>query len=76
MVALVRAEVIAEAVDALGKQRDLDFGRPGVIGGALELGNHTGFLFSGERHLKFDPYERIYYLDFRARILQKRSCKA
>ena len=37
MVALVRAEVVAEAVDALGKQRDLDFGRPGVIGGTLEL---------------------------------------
>jgi hypothetical protein len=39
------------------------------------LGDHTGFLFSGERHLGVDPSE-LYYLDFRARILQKRSTKA
>src|SRR5262245_48323041 len=50
MVALVRAEVIAEAVDALGKQSDLDFGRTSVIGGALELRDHTGFFVSGEGH--------------------------
>ena len=31
VVALVRGEVVAEAVDALGQQRDLDFGRAGVI---------------------------------------------
>jgi hypothetical protein len=50
MVALVRAEVFAESIDALGEQCDLDFGRAGVIGGALELRDDTGLLFSGERH--------------------------
>src|SRR5688572_6462967 len=50
VVALVRAEVLAEAVDALGKQRDLDFGRTSVIRRTLELGNDTGFFFSGKRH--------------------------
>jgi hypothetical protein len=50
MVALVRAEVLTEAIDALGKKRDLDFGRTGIVGGALELRDYTGFLFSGERH--------------------------
>src|SRR5262245_56450468 len=50
MVALVRAEVVAEAVDALGEQRDLDFGRTSVIRRATELGNDTGFFYSGKRH--------------------------
>src|SRR5688572_9778611 len=50
MVALVRAEVVTEAVDALGEQCDLDFGRAGVIGGATELRDDAGFLVSGERH--------------------------
>src|SRR5688572_31239455 len=50
MVALVRAEVFAESVDALRQQCDLDFGRAGVIGGALKLRDDAGLLFSGERH--------------------------
>jgi hypothetical protein len=50
VIALVRAEVLTEAADALGKQRDLDFRRTGVVGGALDLRDHTGFLFSGKRH--------------------------
>ena len=36
MVALVGAEVLAQFVDAGGKQRNLDFGRTGVLGAALE----------------------------------------
>src|SRR5689334_24300206 len=55
MVALVRAEVIAESVNALGKQRDLYLGRTSVIRSATEVGNDTGFFFSGKRHLVFDP---------------------
>src|SRR4051812_27168298 len=50
MVTLVRAEVVAEAVDALGQQRDLDFGRTSVIRRATEVGNDTRFFFSGKRH--------------------------
>src|SRR5688572_23540001 len=50
VVALVRAEVFAKAVDALGEKSDLDFGRAGVVGGALELREYTGLLFSSKRH--------------------------
>jgi hypothetical protein len=50
VVTLVRAEVFAEAVDALGKQRDLDFGRAGVIGGATEL-RDTPVFFSVARDI-------------------------
>jgi hypothetical protein len=50
VVALVRAEVVAEAVDALRQEGDLDFGRTSVIRRATELGNDTGFFFSGKRH--------------------------
>src|SRR6185436_483343 len=55
MVTLVCAEVVAETVDTLGEQGDLDFRRAGVVGGATELRDYTGFLFSGERHLCCDP---------------------
>src|SRR5215207_3438901 len=64
MVALVRAEVVSEPVDAFGEQRDLDFGRAGVIGGALELRDHSGFLFSGERHQSLILQNVNIYLDF------------
>src|SRR4051794_33075014 len=63
MVTLVRAEVITQAVDALGQERDLDFGRAGVIGGALKLRDNTGLLFSGERH-QSGFLERKYLPDF------------
>ena len=55
MVALVRAEVIAEAVDALGKQRDLDFGRAGVVGGAPEFGDHIRLSFQWRETSCIDP---------------------
>src|SRR3954470_22188318 len=41
VVALVRAEVISESVDALGEQCDLDFRRTGVVGGAPKLRDYT-----------------------------------
>src|SRR5687768_13465803 len=50
MVALVRAEVFTESIDALGEQGNLDFRRAGVVGGALELRDDAGLLFSGKRH--------------------------
>jgi hypothetical protein len=72
----VRAEVVAETVDALGQQRNLDFWRAGVVGGATELRDYTGFLFSGERHLWFRPWSENLVCILRARILQKSFRKA
>ncbi len=36
----VRLEMLGEAVDALGEERDLHFGRPGIGPGALVLLHH------------------------------------
>src|SRR5262245_48622894 len=44
MVALVRAEVLAQAVDTRGQQRDLDFRRTGVVGIAGVLGDDSALL--------------------------------
>jgi hypothetical protein len=76
MVTLVCAEVFAETIDALGQQRNLDFGRAGVVGGALELRDYTGFLFSGKRHLGFVLKSEFLTCILRARILQKSILKA
>jgi hypothetical protein len=40
----VRLEVLGEAVDALGQERDLHLGRAGVLSRALVLLHHLLFL--------------------------------
>src|SRR5690606_13446430 len=46
MVTLVRVEVTAEAVDALGQQCNLHFRRAGVFRVAAELGEDAALLFA------------------------------
>jgi hypothetical protein len=39
--------MLTEAGDPFGQQRDLHFGRPGVLGPAAELREDSALLFSG-----------------------------
>jgi hypothetical protein len=69
MIALVSAEMSSQAVDALGQQRNLDFGRPGIFGIAPVLRDHTALLFRGQSHcvqnLCTKPY-RVRHFEGRA----------
>jgi hypothetical protein len=47
MVALVRGEMLAQAVDALGQQRDLNLGGACVGRTALKLRQNPAFLLTG-----------------------------
>ena len=40
----VRLEMLGEPIDALGQERNLDFGRAGVLAGALVLLDHLRLL--------------------------------
>src|SRR5579871_1261723 len=55
VVALVGAEVRTKPIDALRKQRDLDFGRARILGIAAVLGNHTALVFCGQGHGRWKP---------------------
>ncbi len=44
VIVLVHFEVFGEVVDTKGKQSDLGFGRPGVVGGFLEALSSENFL--------------------------------
>jgi hypothetical protein len=50
MVGFVRGEVLAQAVDALGQQGNLNFGRTGVLRAALELTDDVRLFFASEWH--------------------------
>src|SRR5215510_8234329 len=50
MVLLVRLEMIRQTVDALGEQRDLHFGRPGVPIMCFELIDEASLLLDGQPH--------------------------
>src|SRR4026207_2308957 len=50
VIVLVGLEVVGEAVDALGKQRDLDLGRAGVALVHLELLDEALLLVRGQPH--------------------------
>src|SRR5688572_13841946 len=47
----VRLEVLRQAVDALGEERNLDFGGAGVVSGALVLLYDLRFLRNLQTHL-------------------------
>src|SRR5262245_7582273 len=47
----MRLEMLGEAIDALGEQRDLHLGRAGVLAGALVLLNHLLLLYDLQCHL-------------------------
>lgn len=51
MILGVIGEMFAEVFDASGQQRNLDFGRTGVVGNATVVGDDLAGLFVGERHL-------------------------
>ena len=46
VIPLVSREVVAKASDPFGQQRNLHFGRPGVLGPAAELREDSALLFS------------------------------
>jgi hypothetical protein len=46
----VRGEVLAQAIDALGQQGNLDFGRTGVLRAALEFTDDARLFFSSQWH--------------------------
>jgi hypothetical protein len=50
VVGFVCGEVLAQAVDALGQQRNLNFGGTGVLRAALEFTDDAGLFFSSEWH--------------------------
>jgi hypothetical protein len=50
MVGFVRGEVLAQAVDALGQQGNLNFGRTGVLRAALEFTDYVRFFFASKWH--------------------------
>src|SRR5450631_2373639 len=50
MVLDVALEMIVEAVDARGQQRDLNLGRPGVAGSALMLGDDFRLVLNRDCH--------------------------
>jgi|ERR1019366_10013175 hypothetical protein len=50
MVFHVRLEMLGEVRDALGQERDLDLGRPGVVVVRLELGDDFEFFFGVQGH--------------------------
>jgi hypothetical protein len=52
MVGLVRGEMLAQAVDALGQQGNLNFGRTGVLRAALEFTDDARLFFSSKWHGK------------------------
>ena len=60
IVLVVRLEMIRQRVDAVGQDRDLDFGRTGVIGSAGVIGNHFGFAFRGNRHRSYSTASSAY----------------
>jgi hypothetical protein len=47
MITLVCREVLAESVDAFGKERDLHFRGTGVGGAAAELGEDAALFLAG-----------------------------
>src|SRR5690242_4985216 len=51
----VRLEMLGKHVDALGEERHLDFGRPGVVLGALVLGDDARLVCGGYGHGKNSP---------------------
>src|SRR6185295_1558020 len=55
VVLLVGLEVVGEAVDPLGQQRDLDLGRAGVALVDLELLDQTLLLVLGQPHTEILP---------------------
>jgi hypothetical protein len=52
VILLVIREMLGEVFDARGKQRNLDFGRARVVGGAAVIRNDLAGLFVRERHLR------------------------
>src|SRR5437762_504320 len=54
----VGLEVLGEAVDALGQQRDLHLGRPGIVACPLMLLDHLRFLRYLQCHFASSPLLR------------------
>jgi hypothetical protein len=50
MVGLVRGEMLAQAVDALGQQGNLNLGGTGVARTALEFTDDSAFFFASKWH--------------------------
>jgi len=50
MVGFVRGEVLAQAVDALGQQGNLNFGGTGVLRAALKFTDDARLFFASEWH--------------------------
>jgi hypothetical protein len=50
VVSLVRGEVLAQSVDALRQQGDLNFGRSRVVRAPLELADDIRLFFSSKWH--------------------------
>jgi hypothetical protein len=50
MVGFVSGEVLAQAVDALGQQGNLNFGRTGVLRAALEFTDYVRLFFASKWH--------------------------
>jgi hypothetical protein len=50
MVGFVRGEMLAQAVDALGQQGNLNFGGTGVLRAALEFTDDARLFFSSKWH--------------------------
>jgi hypothetical protein len=51
MILLVTVEVVAQAIDARGQERDLDFGGTGIFRIAAVAGDDFLFLLGRENHL-------------------------
>lgn len=67
----VDLEVLGQMVDGRGENRDLYFGRAGVVGTAAVFPGDFGFAFFGERHEK-----RLLQQDGLARVQGWRSAPA
>jgi hypothetical protein len=50
MVGLMGGEMLAQAVDALGQQRNLNFGGTGVLRAALEFSDDVRLFFASKWH--------------------------
>jgi hypothetical protein len=50
MIRCVRGEMLAQAVDALGQQGNLNFRRPGIVRAALEFTDDVRLFFASEWH--------------------------
>src|SRR5580704_1168308 len=50
VIGFVRGEMLAQAVDALGQECNLNFGRSGVLGAALEFSDDAALFFASKWH--------------------------